>query len=124
VKGSDIDMRYGWLIAVLVAMLAVQHRDDIKNLWNPPPPITVPAGFQAALYATEWCGYCARTRAFFKENNIAFREFDIEKSDDAHAQFKRLGGNGVPLVLIAEEAIHGYDEGAMRSALKTAALMR
>ena len=117
-------MRYGWLIAVMVAVFAFQHREEIKSLWNPPPPITMPDGFQAVLYATEWCGYCARTRAFFKENNISFREYDIEKSDDAHAEFKRLGGNGVPLVLIAEETIHGYDEDAMRNALKTAALTR
>jgi mycoredoxin len=114
-------MRYGFWIAVLAAMFAFQHRADIKNFFDPPPPITVPEGFQASLYATEWCGYCARTRAFFKENNIAFREFDIEKSSDAHAEYKRLGGNGVPVVLIAEQVIHGYDEPAIRSALGTMA---
>jgi len=110
-------MRYGFWIVALLALFAVQHRAEIRDWFDPPPPITVPEGFQAVLYATEWCGYCAKTRAFFKENNIAFREYDIEKSDDGKAQYDRLGGNGVPVVMIADEVIHGFDEAAMRSAL-------
>lgn len=110
-------MRYGFWIAILAAVFAFQHRTDIKNWWNPPPPIVVPEGFQAVLYATDWCGYCARTRSFFKANDIAYREYDIEKSSDGREQYERLGGNGVPVVLIAQEVIHGFDEGAMRHAL-------
>jgi len=109
-------MRYGAWIVAFVALFAFQHRTDIRE-WLKPPPITVPDGFQAVLYATEWCGYCAKTREFFKANNIAFREYDIEKSDDGKAQYDQLGGNGVPVVMIADDVIHGFDEDAMRVAL-------
>lgn len=112
-------MRYSFWVLALAAVFAFQHRADIQNWLNPPPPITMPAGFQAVLYATEWCGYCARTRKFFQENNIPFREYDIEKSTEGHAQYEQLGGNGVPVVLIAGQVIHGYDVSAMRDALST-----
>lgn len=110
-------MRRGFWIVAFALVFAFQHRVDIQHWLNPPEPITVPAGFQAVLYATEWCGYCARTRKFFKENNIAFREYDIEKSDEGHAQYEKLGGEGVPVVVIADQVIHGYDEEALREAL-------
>ncbi len=112
-------MRYGFWVLVLAAAFALSHRGEIWNWLNPPPPIIVPADFQAVLYGTEWCPYCARTRKFFKENNIPFREYDIEKSAEGYAQYEQLGGNGVPVVLIASKVIHGYDESAMRDALGT-----
>lgn len=110
-------MRYSFWILALGLMFAFQHRAGIQNWLNPPPPITVPAGFTAVLYGTEWCGYCARTRKFFRENNIVFREYDIEKSTEGHAQYEQLGGNGVPVVVIADRVIHGYDEETLREAL-------
>jgi glutaredoxin len=110
-------MRYVFWIAAVLGLLAVQHRADIRNWFDPPPPVAVPASFQAVLYATDWCGYCAKTRAFFQENNIAFREYDIEKSAEAHAEYRRLGGQGVPVVRIAGDVIHGYNVVAIRAAL-------
>jgi len=110
-------MRYGVWILTLIAVFAFQHRNDIQNWLNPPPPIVVPAGFQAVLYATEWCGYCARTRKFFRENKVPFQEYDIEKSAEGYAQYEQLGGRGVPVVLIDGQAIHGYDEKSLRDAL-------
>lgn len=112
-------MRYGvWLLA-LAAAFAIQHRAAIQNWLQPPAPIVVPAGFQAVLYATEWCGYCARTREFFNERNIPFREYDIEKSAEGEAQYEKLGGNGVPVIVINNNVIHGFDEGALNNALST-----
>lgn len=111
-------MRYGFWILALAAVFAFQHRADIQNRLNPPPPIVVPAGFQAVLYGTEWCPYCARTRKFFHDNNIPFREYDIEKSAEGQRQYEQLGGNGVPVVVIADQVIHGYDEQALREALE------
>jgi len=112
-------MRYGFWLIALAAVFGLQHRADIQDWLHPPEPIVVPAGFQAVLYATEWCGYCARTRKFFTERNIPFREYDIEKSSEGHAQYERLGGNGVPVVLIKDKVIHGFDEGALNDALST-----
>ncbi len=114
-------MRYAFWIFALITAFALQHRVEIQHWLNPPPPIVVPTGFQAVLYATAWCGYCARTRKFFNEHSISFREYDIEKSTEARTQYEQLGGHGVPVVLINDQVIHGYHEATLREALETLA---
>ncbi len=72
---------------------------------------------EVVLYATEWCGYCKMTREFFAVNGISYTERDIEKSSDALVQHQKLGGNGVPLIVVGDDVIRGYNEGALRQLL-------
>ncbi|HET9735194.1 MAG TPA: glutaredoxin domain-containing protein [Burkholderiales bacterium] len=88
---------------------------------SPPPAASTPQAQPAAavpvvMYATAWCPYCAKARAYFKRTNTAYVEHDIEKSADAHAEFKRLGGRGVPLILVGSERLRGFNELAFESA--------
>jgi glutaredoxin len=88
------------------------------------PAETQPAAKAAApvvMYATSWCPYCAKARAYFAKNGIAYVEHDIEKSATVNAEFKRLGGRGVPLILVGTEKISGFSELAFESMLARAA---
>ena len=73
---------------------------------------------EVVLYATDWCGYCAATRQFFAANGIRYTELDIEKSSDAAAGHRRLGGNGVPLIVVGDEIVNGYNEALLRKLLR------
>ena len=77
------------------------------------------SGHEVILYATAWCGYCQKTREFFSKNNIAYVEYDIEKSDRRRREHKRLGGKGVPLVQINGRVIHGYNPKLMLAYLNS-----
>jgi glutaredoxin len=68
------------------------------------------------MYATAWCPYCAKARAYFKRTNTAYVEHDIERSAEARAEFKSLGGRGVPLILVGGEKLRGFNELAFESA--------
>ncbi len=70
------------------------------------------------LYATSWCGYCKRTRAFFSENNIKYTEYDVEKSEVGRQQYEALGGQGVPVVDIKGTVIFGYSVKKMKTILQ------
>jgi len=35
-------------------------------------------------------------------------EYDIEKSEKGHEEYKRLGGTAIPLLKINGKVIHGY----------------
>ncbi|HEX5094225.1 MAG TPA: glutaredoxin domain-containing protein [Burkholderiales bacterium] len=72
------------------------------------------------MYATSWCPYCAKARAYFRSKGIAYTEFDVEKSGTAHAEFKKLGGRGVPLILVGRERVSGFSELAFEFALQKA----
>lgn len=98
------------------------HWEKICMLRDAAPATTSSSGQQSSnqviLYATEWCGYCRKARTFFKENNIAYVEHDIEKSAEAKAQYDQLNGNGVPLIVINDELFHGFDPSELKEALK------
>ena len=62
------------------------------------------------MYATSWCPYCAKARAYFSKKGIAYTEYDVEKSPAANAEFRRLGGRGVPLIFVGREKMSGFSE--------------
>lgn len=74
-------------------------------------------GVEVVLYSTDWCGYCRKTKEFLDAHGVAYTELDIEKDAQSRQDFERLGGRGVPLVVIGETVIRGYDEASMKSAL-------
>lgn len=90
-----------------------------------PASATVPAPTQGqsngqpevTLYSAAWCGYCDAARRFFKKNNIAFTEHDIEKSAAGAAGYKKHGGGGIPVIVIGDEKINGFEVGMMREKL-------
>ena len=95
------------LIFLALLGLTLENWDRIDHfVFNRPDYST--AGNEVILYATEWCGYCQKTRELFKENNISFVEYDIEKSERRRKEHKRLGGRGIPLLKINGKIIHGY----------------
>lgn len=64
---------------------------------------------KVVLYATRWCGYCAKARAHFKANHIAYDEQDIEANPTAKRAYDRLGGSGVPLILVDNVPVQGFN---------------
>jgi glutaredoxin len=80
-------------------------------------PSYADTGKTVTLYATEWCGYCAKTRAFFEEHEVPYVELDIEKSEQGAREHARLGGNGIPVVVVDETVIHGFSPDRMLAAL-------
>jgi glutaredoxin len=106
------------LLAVLLGAGAMLG----KPLWSarqaPQQIVASTAQPAVTLYATAWCGYCAATRELFERNGIQYTELDIEKSSAGYEGHKRLGGRGVPLIVIGDEVIHGYDEPTLRARLK------
>ncbi|HSG75053.1 MAG TPA: glutaredoxin domain-containing protein [Burkholderiales bacterium] len=74
------------------------------------PPARAEATPQVVMYATAWCPYCAKAREYFAESGIAYVEHDVEKSARANAEFKRLGGRAVPLIVVGREKMSGFSE--------------
>ena len=67
---------------------------------------------KVVLYRTASCGYCKLAAAHMQRKNIAFVERDIQTNPDYKAEFKRLGGKGVPLMVFREKTMSGFNETA------------
>lgn len=61
------------------------------------------------LYTTSWCGVCKHAKAFLREKNIPFTEWDVEKTEYGAAKFRQLGGSGVPLITVGSQKMLGFD---------------
>ena len=75
---------------------------------------------EVKMYATSWCPYCAKARAYFARRNIAYVEIDIEKSREGRAEYERLGARGVPVILVGAQRMNGFSEQSMSALLKSA----
>ena len=60
------------------------------------------------MYSASWCGYCDKARAHFYENNIRFKEYDIETSDKGRRDHENLEGRGVPFLVYGSKKMHGF----------------
>jgi glutaredoxin len=112
-----------FFLFVAVAGGTLQNRDRITNWFNPPSPIlNVSGDNQVILYSTTWCGYCAKTREYFADNHIQYTDLDVEHSERGRSDYKSLGGNGIPIVVINNDApIHGYNPRKISDALNNTA---
>ena len=60
------------------------------------------------MYSAEWCGYCKKARNYFKNKNIQFTEYDIEKDPVAAKDYKSMGATGVPVILVGNKRMNGF----------------
>lgn len=61
------------------------------------------------MYSTSWCGYCKKAAAHFRKNKIPYTEHDIEKSEKAAREYRKLKGRGVPVILIGKRRMNGFN---------------
>jgi glutaredoxin len=86
-----------------------------------PPALAQATGKpEVKMYATSWCPYCAKARAYFSKRGIAYTEIDVEKSAEGLAEFRKLGGRGVPLIVVGAGRMNGYSEARLAQLLSEA----
>ena len=105
---------YVLLVIIIIAVIAYQHwnadEPDSKGGKADRPP-------QVIMYGTSSCPACKMARAYFYQHDIPYVEHDIEWSSKAKRQFRKLGGRGVPLILIGNEKFMGWNQFVVAQAL-------
>jgi len=61
------------------------------------------------LYSTPGCHHCRQLKQWLQQHQVRFMEMDIQRSGRAFKDFQRHGGRSVPLLLVGEEKIQGFD---------------
>ncbi len=71
------------------------------------------------IYSTEFCPWCRRTKEFFKEHEIKYKDIDVGKdAKKAMEMIKKSGQQGVPVIEIDGEIVVGFNETKLRELLK------
>jgi len=66
---------------------------------------------KVSIYSTPNCHFCHDAKDFFKENNVAYEDFDVS-IDMAKRQkmIDKSGQMGVPVIEIGEDLIVGFNK--------------
>lgn len=71
------------------------------------------------IYSTKNCIWCKKIKEWFKEHNIGYEEHDVGEDEKARKEMvEKSGQMGVPVTIIDEEVIVGFDIEKLKKALK------
>ena len=74
---------------------------------------------KVSIYTTPTCSYCHMAKSYFSQNNIEYKEYDVSKDQDkAHEMVHKTGQMGVPVIVIGNEVIVGFDKQGIEMTLK------
>ncbi len=71
------------------------------------------------VYTTPTCAFCPMVKNFLKEKGVEYEEIDVNENKEALEEMKEKTGQiGVPVTLIGEEAIVGFNKKKIEELLK------
>lgn len=75
-----------------------------------PPRIT--------LYSTSRCPHCRQVKQWLQQHKLRFQEFDVERNQRAFKEFQRVGGRGVPVLMVGQQKIDGFNRKRLEQVFK------
>jgi glutaredoxin-like YruB-family protein len=70
------------------------------------------------VYSTPTCPYCIRAKEYLKDHAVAFETVDVSSDKAGLQEMMRVSGQmGVPVIVIDNEVIVGFDPGRMGAKL-------
>ena len=66
---------------------------------------------EVKIYSTPTCVYCNMAKDFFAENGIKYENYDVAKDLEKRKEMvDKTGQMGVPVIVIGDEIMVGFDE--------------
>jgi len=66
---------------------------------------------EVQIYSTPSCHFCHLAKDFFKENNIAYTEYDVAVDMDKRKELvEKSGQMGVPVIIIGGDLVVGFNK--------------
>ena len=76
---------------------------------------------QVTIYTLPTCPHCRQAKEYFAQKGVAYREFNIQKDEQARNEMAALsGGTSVPVIKIGAEVIVGFGGSANRAKIDAA----
>lgn len=70
------------------------------------------------VYSAEWCPWCHKVIDFLKEHDIEMEVRNVEKEEHAKEVMEKSGQSGIPVTLIDDNVVIGYDTKKLKELLK------
>ncbi|MEG1312474.1 MAG: glutaredoxin family protein [Romboutsia sp.] len=69
------------------------------------------------IYTSDTCIQCIKAKEYLKLNNIKYIEYNISKDSEARKELIRMGYMSIPVMIIDDEHILGFDLNRMKTLL-------
>lgn len=70
---------------------------------------------EVIIYSTPSCHYCQMAKAFFQNNGVAYKDFNVASDSEKRQEMIEMTGQmGVPVIKIGDEILVGFSEGKVR----------
>lgn len=69
------------------------------------------------VYSSDTCPYCTAVKSFLTDNNVEFEEANVSRDVDARNELIQKGYRGVPVIVIGEEEVVGFDQPRLKELL-------
>ncbi len=71
------------------------------------------------VYTTPTCAFCPAVKKFLDEKGVDYEEIDITQDEkEAEEMKEKTGQMGVPVTMMGEEIVIGYDKGKLEKLLE------
>ncbi len=76
------------------------------------------------VYSTKTCPWCIKVKEYLDSLNVAYESIDVGADREAAKEMvQKTGQRGVPVILVEETIIVGFDKHALDTALKEQGLI-
>lgn len=72
---------------------------------------------EVILYGMDTCPHCKQAKNFLQENKVDFVYKNVKEDPEARKEFVSKGHTGVPVILVGDEEILGFDRQKLESLL-------
>lgn len=70
------------------------------------------------VYSAVWCDYCHKAKNHLDDRGVSYKDCDVDKDASCKAEFDRLKGVGLPLIMVGGDRMDGYDRAELDALLK------
>ena len=100
------------LLLGLAGGLYAWWSNDRQPQLQPDDPRLATGQAGIVMLAAEWCGYCRKQQGDFERAGVRYRVLDIDQEDGGRAM-RALGARGVPVTIVGQHVVRGYDTAAL-----------
>lgn len=72
---------------------------------------------KVTIYTSSTCPHCHTAKNYLREKNVEFEERNVQNDPEARKELIQKGYMGVPVIIVGEEEIQGFDKDRLEELL-------
>ncbi|MBE9568057.1 MAG: hypothetical protein IMF14_05125 [Proteobacteria bacterium] len=110
------------ILIMVVALIFLSRQEPLETVDCTPQVLAGKP--EVVMLGAWWCSYCYKAKKYFQKNDIHYCEYDMENTEEGRRLYERHGGGAVPVILIGQYRLNGFNEHQIETALERTKMER